>query len=248
MMGWGHAASGLATGAAIAAWALPAADLPVPGGILGAAVLGTVVAGWSLAPDIDHSRACATTAFGPASRPVHHGITKASELFIAATGTKYDEPREHRGLTHTALFAAAVGVALAVLGAAWPTPVTAIVTGLAVAMLTRLGSKPWISTLAGLSATLGLWIALTATDGPGPLPVAFSAALGCLVHCFGDMITRTGVPILAPFVTVRGKRWWNFRPPLLLTFEAGSRFERFLIGVFCTITAAAAITAVIPAG
>lgn len=49
--------------------------------------------------------------------------------------------------------------------------------------------------------------------------------LGCLVHVLGDALTRSGVPILWPFVS-RGRRWRRLRSPL--PFRTGGRGEQFV--------------------
>lgn len=72
--------------------------------------------------------------------------------------------------------------------------------------------------------------------GPHPALVGAAAGLGCAIHIWGDWITRQGVPALAPFVKIKGKRWWNFRPPLFMTFRAGSEVENFLVCLFWVIT------------
>lgn len=236
-MGRGHAASGMAAGAACSSWALPAAGLEVPGGVWTTALLGTILAGWSLAPDIDHDRTTTTTAFGPVSRLVHGLATKASYLVISWTGTRRDEPREHRGLTHSVpAFAVPVALILWQLGQRWPAIVTAVVAGISVGMLFRLATKPPVSAALGVASGVGLWLVLQHHAGPHPALVAAAAGLGCAVHVWGDWITRQGVPALAPLVKVKGKRWWNFRPPLALTFRAGSRVENVLVVGFWVVT------------
>ena len=235
-MGRGHAASGMAAGAACTAWGLPALDYVVPGGVWPTILLGAILAGWSLAPDIDHERATATTAFGPFSRFTHRLAARASYHFTKATGTKYDEPREHRGLTHTPTFCVGVFVVLAVLGERWPRAVIAVVVGLAVGMLVRLLAKPPVSMAAGALAGVALFAISVHVPGPGPLLAAGAAALGCAVHIWGDWITREGVPLAAPWLKVRGKRWWNFRLPLVLTFKAGSTTENVFVAGFWMVT------------
>lgn len=237
MLGRGHAASGMAAGAACASWALPAAGLVVPGGVWTTGLLGVILAGWSLAPDIDHPRATATTAFGPVSRGAQRVMAKASYAAIQWTGTRRDEAREHRGLTHSVpMFAVPVAAALWQLGERWPEIVTAVVFAISVGMLARLATKPIVSAPVGVAAGILLWMALQDHGGPDSALVGAAAGLGCAVHVWGDWITRQGVPVLAPLVKVKGKRWWNFRPPLFLTFKAGSKVENVLVVGFWTVT------------
>lgn len=240
MMGRGHAASGMAAGAACSSWALPAAGLEVPGGVWTTALLGVILAGWSLAPDIDHDCATATTAFGPVSRVGNGLATRISYAVIKLTGTRRDEPRGHRGWTHSIpAFAVPIGILIWLLGQRWSSITTAVVFAMSVGMLVRLAAKPIASSTAGVTAGLALWLFLQHQAGPHPALVGAAAGLGCALHVWGDWITRQGVPVLAPLVKVKGKRWWNFRPPLALTFRAGSKVETVLIVGFWVITALA---------
>jgi membrane-bound metal-dependent hydrolase YbcI (DUF457 family) len=236
-MGRGHAASGMAAGAASASWALPAAGLVVPGGAWATGLLGVILAGWSLAPDIDHDRATATTAFGPVSRLVQPVVAKASHAAIRLTGTKRDEPREHRGLTHSVpAFAVPVAIIIWQLGEHWSAIVTAAVFAISVAMLVRLATKPIVSGPVGVAAGVLLWLTLQHHAGPHPALIGAAAGLGCAVHVWGDWITRQGVPAWAPLVKIKGKRWWNFRPPLAMTFKAGSKVENRVVVGFWIVT------------
>ena len=247
-MGPGHAASGLAVATVGAVYVLP--NLGASPGATGAAVLGTLVAGWSLAPDIDHRCATATTAFGPASRVVHQVASWSSTAFTTATGTRRDEPKPHRGLTHTALFAAVMAIIVTACADRWLSETTGIVFGLAVAMLVRLAAPPVISAGAGILAGLAVWhsgaffmlpFELPAAYGLGdrylahPGHVGLAVGLGCVVHCLGDMITKQGVPFLAPFVKIVGKRWYDVRPPVELTFRAGGPVDKWLTAGFIAL-------------
>jgi membrane-bound metal-dependent hydrolase YbcI (DUF457 family) len=241
MMARGHAASGMAVGAACASWGFPAVGFEVPGGVWATALLGTILAGWSLAPDIDTERATASTAFGPLSKGMHHVAAKSSYAFTKATGTSRDEPREHRGLTHSGLFVVAMFAALTALGQRWPEIVSSVIFAAAIGMLARLRVPAALSAPIGIAAGLALFFLQQSVALPGPNLIAAAAALGCLVHQWGDWITRMGIPFAAPFIKVKGKRWWNFRPPLFMTFKAGSGFETFLILVFFGVTIAAGL-------
>lgn len=53
-------------------------------------------------------------------------------------------------------------------------------------------------------------------------------ALGVLIHIAGDAITEHGVPILAPFVRIRGCRWRRFGLPGWLAFRTGGWQEKVL--------------------
>jgi membrane-bound metal-dependent hydrolase YbcI (DUF457 family) len=90
--------------------------------------------------------------------------------------------------------------------------------------------------MAGVSAGLGLFFVSPHVAGPGALLVAGAVGLGCAVHIWGDWITRQGVPLFGPLLKFRGKRWWNFRPPLALTFRAGSGTEKVFVVGFWVVT------------
>lgn len=241
MLGTGHAASGLAAGAAGVAWILPATGYVVPGGAWSVAVLGTMMAGACLFPDVDTENATAANAFGPASKAVHHVAAATSVAVMRFTGTRRDEAREHRGFTHTIVFAALMYAMVTVVGERWPAQTAAVALGLAVGCLVRLGARWYVSAPVGLAAGVLLFLTAPYITPPASELVGAAVALGCVLHCLGDMITRQGVPILAPLVPVKGKRWWNFRLPLWMTFRAGSTPEKVIVGLFLGTSAVAAL-------
>lgn len=236
MLGSGHAASGMAAGAAGVAWILPAAGYVVPGGAWSIAVLGTTMAGACLFPDVDTENATAATAFGPISKGVHKVAASTSVAVMRMTGTRRDEPRAHRGFTHTIVFALLMYGAVAALGERWPRQTTAVALAVAVGCLVRLGARWPISALVGLAAGGLLFLASAHVAGPGPQLFAAAVSIGIVLHCLGDMITRQGVPLLAPIVSIKGKRWWNVRLPLPLTFRAGSKPENVVVVGFMVTT------------
>lgn len=240
-MGTGHAASGMAAGAAGVAWGLPAVGYVVPGGLWSVVVLGTILAGACLFPDVDHHRATAANAFGPMSRGVQVVMAKASLIATEMTGTKRDQPREHRGLTHTLVFALFMYGLIVAFGDRWPRHTAAVVMGLSVGALVKLGTKWQVSAPLGVAAGLLMYAATGVVAGPGQHLIGQAVAFGCSLHCLGDAITRQGVPFLAPFVKIKGKRWWDLRPPLVLTFHAGSKPEKVLLWLFFVITGAAGV-------
>lgn len=248
MNGRGHAASGLAAGAAGLVYGAPWLGIPQQG-VVPSLALGVLVAGWTLAPDIDHPRATATTAFGPVSYVIHKVLGRIIELVVDLTSTRWDHRsmaryRErfgedgvrHRMLTHTVPFAVILGVLVGVLASVWFIPTLAAVLGIAVAMLARLVVPFPLSGLAGLLAFGMIWMSGHRLDLPAPAAIGVGVALGCLVHDLGDMITKQGVPLFAPLIKIRGKRWWVVRLPSMLTFKAGDWPESVLIVLFMLIT------------
>lgn len=225
MMGRQHAMSGLAAGcwaAMLLAPHQPAAAYPVT----------VVVAGYALAPDLDCHGSTATRLLGWFSWRMHRGLHRLSRWTYDRTATRYDrrDGGGHRALTHTAVFAVALGVladvtalaspwavagwlGLGVLLAAatigsWVTPVSAVVLG--VPVLER------HATVVGELAAARWWIGAAVT-------------VGCLVHIAGDAITVSGVPLMWP-LRVRGRRWHDVHLlPGPVRLHTGRRFERELV-------------------
>lgn len=179
MMGASHAMSGAVAGLACCAVAQLAGHGP---SLTAGAVVVAGMAVGALVPDLDHPRAMLTRGV-PVVGPVACWVLRrASRAAYLATRSRWDDDTEgtHRYLTHTAVFAALVGLA---------------------------GT--------GVSVLAGLWWWL-----------GWPVAAGCLVHLWGDWLTRMGVPVLWP-MRVRGKRWWRFRAPL--TFRTGSAWESVVV-------------------
>ncbi|WP_254704866.1 hypothetical protein [Rhodococcus pyridinivorans] len=56
--------------------------------------------------------------------------------------------------------------------------------------------------------------------------------VGVVAHLLGDAGTKMGVPLLAPLVSINGKRWWDVAPPSLLRIKASGVADQVLLGVF----------------
>lgn len=228
VMGPTHAVSGAA------AWLLLApAAAKVTGNDVdpaATAVAAAVCAGAALLPDIDHPRSTVSRSFGWPSQAVAHLVDAASAAVYNVTRGPRDEERSggHRTLTHTALFTVTLGVVVSVLAAVfgkWAVIGTLFVTvGLAIRGLMADWAKRegWIVTTAtAAAAAAAAWWALP-EDNYWWLGLA--VAVGATMHLLGDMITKNGCPILAPF-SFRGKRWWDFTLPGFLRIRAGGWFE-----------------------
>ncbi|GAB2640669.1 hypothetical protein GCM10027068_20350 [Prescottella soli] len=61
------------------------------------------------------------------------------------------------------------------------------------------------------------------------MSLGVAVALGCVTHCLGDAITKEAIPFLAPFVTIRGKRWWEFTLPSMIRIRANGPFEKVVL-------------------
>ncbi|WP_394855805.1 metal-dependent hydrolase [Rhodococcus opacus] len=93
----------------------------------------------------------------------------------------------------------------------------------------------WLGvTLAAALLSVMAWQAFPTETGSVSLGV--SVGLGCITHCIGDGITREGIPFLAPLVTVKGKRWWEFTLPSLLRIRADGPFEKVVLLPALTVT------------
>ncbi|WP_255584098.1 metal-dependent hydrolase [Dietzia sp. ANT_WB102] len=237
-MGPTHAMSGAAAGLAIGAF------LPIGWGGAASAtevfVFAGVTAGAALLPDLDSPQSTLARSFGLVSKSVAHVTEKISKSIYRATMTRKDAPirNGHRTATHTVWFALLAGAVTAALvtkfGKNSAIGVLFFMLGLAIRGLAPTWTKKqdW-AYVTGLSLALAVavWWALPASAGSAALGAAVTA--GVLVHIFGDMITKRGVPLLGGVVSIGGKRWWNFRPPRPLRIRAGAGMDKVL-ALACT--------------
>jgi membrane-bound metal-dependent hydrolase YbcI (DUF457 family) len=221
-MAVGHALSGFAAGAALAA---------ASGARTATCVLaGAITAGAALLPDLDHPNATATRRLGWVSAATSRALIAASRATYRATATTRDTSRDggHRHLTHTVVFAAATGTATHT-ATQWGGPV-AVIAVVAVSMLLATAALGRLL-LIPLAAATATWLATTPdpttalaalTAATGPL-----VALGCLIHTLGDAITESGVPLLWP-LRIHGRRWYRCRIPAPLRLRVGGPGERWV--------------------
>jgi membrane-bound metal-dependent hydrolase YbcI (DUF457 family) len=226
VIGRDHALSGALTGAAVASFA-PALGQPVT--LLDAATLIAVTAGSALLPDIDHPSATVARAFGPASMLLAHGVNRVGELVYAATATSSDRPRRdgHRTLSHTLVFALAIGLLTFGVAKTWPrwgalsvlfATLSLALRGLAGTWAHRAG---WLS-LTAMAAGLA-WCTVLAAPGRTVSPALLAAAvtLGSFTHCLGDSCTLDACPWLWP-LPIDGQRWYPIGTPRWLRFRTGT--------------------------
>ena len=236
-MGKTHARQGVPAGIALAAFGAPLAGAPLPLS-LGTAVAGLVV-GAAVFPDIDHPDATVAHSFGPASEIVSKAIHGVSGALYSITRTRWDRDRDggHRGITHTALFAAGAGVLtwwLVHLFWLWAVGGVLFVFG---NYAVRALAGKWAYRHPLLSLAVATWCAgvLTLFLWAGSAPeltarwFGIAVAAGCLVHLFGDCMTTQGCPVFFP-VPIRGQVWRMVGTPRLLRFDtdADSRVELIL--------------------
>ncbi|MFF8387168.1 metal-dependent hydrolase [Streptomyces kanasensis] len=251
MMGPAHSLSGAAAWLGVGA-ATAAAGHAMPWPVLVAGAL--ICAGAALAPDLDHKSATISRAFGPLSKWVCEVVDKLSYAVYKATRTRADARRSggHRTLTHTWVWAAAIGAgasALAVQCGRWGVLALLFVhVVLAVEGLLWRAARVSSDILVWLLGAAGAWILAGILDQPGNganwlfeapgqeyLWLGLPVVLGALVHDVGDALTVSGCPILWP-IPIGGKRWYPIGPPKVLRFRAGSWVEvRVLMPVFMVL-------------
>ena len=220
MMGPTHAMTGVAAGLGVAAAASHYGYSQL--GVAEVIVLAGVTAGAALLPDIDHPSATLARTWGPLSRGVSKAVNSASAGIVNLTGNKRDKhcSNGHRTFTHTLLFAVLAAFLTYAAVAAWGTAAALtifyILTSLAMQTLLRDKTRsmgPLLSNLVAAGATLAAWQMLPETMNP--VLLAAVVFIGCVAHMIGDSVTISGIPALAPFVPVKGKRWGDMHllPP-----------------------------------
>jgi membrane-bound metal-dependent hydrolase YbcI (DUF457 family) len=222
-MGRSHALTGWCAGLALA----PLVGLSTMAEVL---PFATAAAGYALVPDLDHPGASASRFLGPLTGLLSRLLRACSRVLYAVTKGRRDEDcaGTHRHLTHTVVFALVLGWAAAGvsrLGGGWA-------VGGVIAFGLLLGADvlgDWLLVVAGAAGVAtavggGLDDALTASTGW----VGVAVALGCVVHCVGDALTRSGCPLLWP-VPILGETWYEIRPPRWLRFRTGGRVEQLLV-------------------
>lgn len=247
MLAVSHATSGAALGLAVAGFAPQvAAVTPSPGSVL---TFAAVCAGAALLPDLDHPSSVATRRFSVFSWLACRVIRPLSAVVYDLTRGRRDTGKgTHRGLTHTAVGALLLGLAVTLASAAWGTPVLlatlfvclalavkgldALVPGppsLVVAALLTFGVQEWVP--GGVGGTAG-WLGTAVT-------------LGMLVHAVGDAVTDAGVPLLWP-VPVRGRTWYPVGSPRAVRFRAGGAVESWLVAPALTVGTLVLAVLVVP--
>ncbi|APE12522.1 MULTISPECIES: metal-dependent hydrolase [Rhodococcus] len=237
VMGPTHAMSGAAAGLVMATVLPP--EWGGPTSLAGAFVFAGVTAGAALLPDLDSPQATVARSFGPASQALAHVVEKGSLAIYAATSTRKDDSRTngHRTATHTLAFAVLAGVLVSGLVSAFAKPavlgVLFVMLGLALRGLFPKWVKKndWVA-VTGVAAALSMitWWAWPETVSGVALGAAVT--VGVVAHLLGDAGTKMGVPLLAPFVSINGKRWWDVAPPSLLRIKASGVADQVLLGVF----------------
>jgi hypothetical protein len=230
MMGKTHAASGWCAGLALA-------RLVGIESLSETLVFAATTAGWALGPDLDHPGARASRLLGPVTGGLSWLLRRASSALYAATKGPRDENHNgtHRHLSHTVLFAGAVGgLTAAGVAVGGPWVVAGVVLFGVLLAADALGDWLLLVALGAgvlLAATTDVWTALTAVGGW----LWIAVTLGCITHCLGDALTLSGCPFLFP-LPIAGETWYEIRPPRPLRFRTGGDFEtRAVFPVFAVL-------------
>ncbi|MFR9727695.1 metal-dependent hydrolase [Saccharopolyspora sp. MS10] len=200
----GHACTGALAGAAAssALGAFTGADL----GIAGTAVGALLGAGAALLPDLDADGATAYRSGGRVTAVVGECFQWLARTAYGGTRLPHDPngDGEHRGLVHTPLFAAALGllVALGALLTPWVTGVAMVlVLAPGISALSRSGPR-WVRRNlrtdrdpVALVVAIGITCALALAGAMAELGwfAGLSITMGMIVHSVGDSATRSGI-------------------------------------------------------
>lgn len=194
--------------------------------LAGAAVAG----GAALLNDLDTPSSTASHALGRATGWLASGVRWLAEAAFTVTATpvdhRYASPT-HRGLTHTLVFAAAVGTLAWQLARLGPVGVGVVAIVTAVPALRVVGH----GRLRGMSLILAALAvaALVAVAAPSAVSVGVAVGAGLLSHDLLDGCTTMGVPLLWP-LKLRGMRWRRVGLPRILRFHTGGPVEPWALG------------------
>ncbi|MHA6794588.1 metal-dependent hydrolase [Pseudonocardia bannensis] len=247
MLGISHALSGAALGLAVAGFGSSLVEVPATvGSVL---TFAAVCAGAALLPDLDHPSSMATRRFSWASMVASRVVRPFSALLYRLTRASRDTGRgTHRGITHTALFAVAIGMALNLASARWGEPVLLgtlfVCLALAIKGLDALvPGPPSLVIAAGLTYGVDQWVPGGTAGTAGWIGAAVT--LGMLVHAVGDAVTESGAPLLWP-VPIRRRRWYPVGSPRPLRFRTGGRVEALLVAPGLTLATLVLAVLVVP--
>ncbi|RKR92738.1 LexA-binding, inner membrane-associated putative hydrolase [Micromonospora pisi] len=226
MLGRTHALSG-ATGwvagcaAATAVGAAPSMQVMVVGGL--------VSAGMAIFPDIDHPQSTIARTLGPVTGLVARGIAAGASRLRSASCDHCATGRRkggHRQLTHTALFALALGGLVSLAGWLAGARVGLVVVWVAVGLAARvLLSRRQRGTLGAVLIASVVTAAVAVTTEMPWWWLGGPVAWGTFAHSLGDAATKYGAPLWWP-ARIRGCRWARVGMWEPLRFTTGDTVER----------------------
>lgn len=247
MLGVSHATSGAAVGLAVAGYAPQLVGIEPSAGTI--VTFAAVCAGAALLPDLDHPTSMATRRFAVASWLASHAIRPLSGLLYDLTRARRDTGKgTHRGITHTAVGALVLGLAVNLASARWGVPVLVgtlfVCLALAIKGLDALvPGPPSLVIAAGLTYGVEEFVPGGTAGTAGWLGTAVT--IGMVVHSAGDAITETGAPLLWP-LPIRGRRWYPVGSPRPLRMRTGGAVEAWLVAPALTVATFVLAMLVIP--
>lgn len=240
VMGPTHATMGASVGLWLAT-TLPAhlGGATTPAEALAYAGIG---AGAALLPDLDSPQATISRSFGPLTQGLSHLVDAASVAIVNTTASSDDTPVHggHRTATHTIAFSALIGVVT------WLIATSFDKAGMIALLVFLLGlglrgvfpdwvkDKGWmLTTVISILAGAAAYATIPALESP--VLITSAVVTGVLTHLAGDFITKEGVPLTAPIIAVRGRRWWNWALPSGLRITAGGGADQLLLTGFSAL-------------
>lgn len=248
LMGAAHASSGLAVFVVILCFAPALATWLVGSFTPVMVVLGAFafVAG-ALIPDFDNTASTVKSAVGVLGAPVS-GLFRGASSVVQRWRTKYDPPPEdvHRGFWHSLAGAVTLGalvwgvtsVSVPVGGVLGFDTVGSLcgfvllvycahiaLAGLSADVLKKMkNAREKHSVVSFLVSVVGVyalfWFLPTQAAGSF-LWLSVCVGLGAVVHILGDALTVQGVPLFAPLIKIRGKRWFDIRFAMFHAHDEG---------------------------
>ncbi|GIE76545.1 membrane protein [Actinoplanes philippinensis] len=251
MLGKSHALSGGVGWLAGSALAAAAGHAPPAVAVVAGAAVST---GMALLPDLDHPESTVARTLGPLTRILAGAVSIGAASLRSASCRHCLTGRGrggHRGITHTAVGAVVLGLAVGVLCALTVPSVGLWVVGLSVwlaahaALSSRTRARIGDMLLPGRFRRLGKGAhRFAAAVGAVLVAVVFVAAIqdragswwwlglavfwGCLAHSLGDALTFSAVPLLWP-ARIRGCRWTPVGTPRWMRFRTGSPAETVVV-------------------
>jgi len=227
-LGRTHAVGGVTLG-------LTAADLVGNVSLVQALAGAAVAAGAALLNDLDTPSSTVSHALGRSTQRLASGVQRLSRVVFELTATpadhRYASPT-HRALTHTLLFAVALGVGT------WATarwvPLGAGLVALVVAVPALRLVDRRLRGVSLLLTALGV-AALVTAAAPSAVTVGVAVGAGALSHDLLDGCTTMGVPLLWP-LKLRGMRWRRLGLPRFLRFHTGGPVEPWVLWLLVVIT------------
>jgi membrane-bound metal-dependent hydrolase YbcI (DUF457 family) len=247
VLGVSHATSGALVGLAVAGYAPQLAGIEPSAGTV--VTFAAVCAGAALLPDLDHPRSIATRRFAVASWLAGHLVRPLSGLLYDLTRGRRDTGKgTHRGITHTALGALALGLGINAASMAWGAPVLIGTLFVCLALAIK-GLDAWVPGPPSLVIAAGLTYGVEQFVPGGTAGTAgwlgTAVTLGMIAHSVGDAVTESGAPLLWP-LPIRQRRWYPVGSPRPLRMRTGGAVEAWVVAPALTVATFVLAALVVP--